>query len=245
MNILVVNDDGPNAFGLQVLRDAVKKQWRRTKVVTVVPKTEASGAGFSLKTCDVFKMKPHKVSPGFYTVPAATPVDIVNLAFGRTDLFLPEGQTFDLLLSGVNHVANTGWGILNSGTVAAAMQAAFHYGACGWAFAQAFGPCGDRSVKAPKTEADVKKAFANTIRHLPGFFSNQKAMPGECWNVNFPYHTHPKGWIQCLTAPFDPYMGERFTPASMRQFQHDVGCLDEGFVTRSPIALSYNPPMNW
>lgn len=243
MNILVTNDDGPNAYGLQVLRDAVKKQWRRTKVVVIVPKTDQSCSGFGIKTGDVSKLKPQKTAQGFYTVPAATPVDIVNLAFVRSELFLPAEHRFDLVISGVNDIQNVGWTILNSGTVAAAAQAAFHYGACGWAFAQAFDLCGSRSPK-PKG-AEVKKAFANAVRHLPGFFSMQKPMPGECWNVNFPYHVAPKGWIQCLVAPFDPYIGTKFTPLSLRQHEHDVDYLDKGFITRSPVVLNYNPPLNW
>ncbi len=63
--------------------------------------------------------------------------------------------------------------------------------------------------------------------------------------MNFPYHKAPKGWIQCLVAPYDPYIGTAFTPLNARSHDHDVACLDKGFLTRSPIVLSYNPPLNW
>lgn len=242
MNVLVTNDDGPNAFGLQVLRDAVKKL-RRSKTVVIVPKTEQSCMGFAVKTGDVSKLRPQKIRSDFFAVPAATPVDIVNLAFVRAEEFLPKGQTFDLVVSGVNHVQNVGWPILHSGTVAAAVQAAGYYGACGWAFSQAFGPCGTR--ERPKGDAAMKKAFANSVKYLPGFFSNQKPMPGECWNVNFPYQAVTRGWVQCLVAPYDPYIGTRFTPQVAREHKHDIACLDDGFITRSPIGLSYNLPLNW
>lgn len=245
MNILLTNDDGSSAYGLQVLRDAAKKQWRHAKTVVLVPKADQTGAGMGVKTGAVEKLKPQKQGPGFFVVPSATPADIVNLAFVRSDLFLPAEQRFDLVISGVNHGANVGWSVLASGTVGAAMLAAFHYGACGWAFSQAFGPCGARSLK-PKGDVATRKAFANAVRYLTHFFENQKPMPGECMNVNFPYQQPAtKGWIQCLVAPFDPYIGDRFTPLSMRDKSHDVDCLNAGFITRSPVVLGYNPPLNW
>lgn len=243
MNILVVNDDGPNAYGLRVLLAAVKKNWRHSKIVALVPKTDQSGVGMGVKSRPE-KLKPKKEGSGLFVVPSATPVDLVHLAFVRSENFIPAGQRFDLVLAGVNHGANVGMSVLTSGTVGAAMLAAMHYGSCGWAFSQAFGPSGVPGGK-PKNDAETRRAFVNAVRYVPHFFENQKPFPGECLNVNFPAQKVTKGWVQCLTAPYDPFIGDSFTPLNAKQGQLDAVCLNEGYITRAPIVLSYNPPLSW
>lgn len=243
MNILLLNDDGPETFGFRLLRDAVARHWSRSTVVAIAPKTDQSGVGMGVQTSPE-KMKPQKQSPGFFVVPNATPADIVHLAFSQSDSFLPGGRTFDLVISGVNHGPNVGMSIFTSGTVGAAMLAATHYGVCGWAFSQAFALPGVKGSK-PKGDTNTRKAFANSIRYLPHFFENCKPVPGECLNVNFPHHTVTKGWTECHIAPFDPYIGPRFTPQIALQQQNDVSCLIDGYMTRSQVALSFNPPLGW
>lgn len=243
MNILLVNDDGPGTMGLDLLRDAVKRHWKDSNVTAIIPKTDQSGVGMGTKVAPE-KVRPQKQAPGLYVVPSATPADIIHHAFLKTNLYLPGDQRFDLVISGVNHGSNVGMSIFASGTVGAVLLAANHYGACGWAFSQSFGTPGERGLK-PKGAKEIRRAFQNTRVYLPKFFESQKPMPGECWNVNFPEVDVTKGWIQCHVSPFDPYVGSSFTPLQALKAPGDVELLSQGYITRSPVVLGYNPPLAW
>jgi len=112
MRILVTNDDGYLAHGIQVLSDAARELG---EVHVVAPDREQSAASHSLTLH--YPLRVRDVSAGVQVVDG-TPTDCVVLALGELLADKP-----DFVLSGVNHGANLGDDVLYSGTVAAAMEA--------------------------------------------------------------------------------------------------------------------------
>ena len=114
MRILVSNDDGYRAEGLQRLADALRPL---AQVTVVAPDRNRSGASNSL-TLDV----PLRVFPyaedAYYV--NGTPTDCVHLAI--SGLF---DHQHDMVVSGINDGANLGDDVLYSGTVAAAVEGRF------------------------------------------------------------------------------------------------------------------------
>ena len=114
MKILVSNDDGYLATGINVLADALSEI---ADVVVVAPDRNRSAASNSLTLSDPLRVS--KVSENRYRV-NGTPSDCVHLALTG---FLEEEP--DLVVSGINHGANLGDDVIYSGTVAAAMEGRF------------------------------------------------------------------------------------------------------------------------
>lgn len=114
MKILVSNDDGYRAEGIQRLRTALASL---AEVTVVAPDRNRSGASNSL-TLDV-PLRVFQSEPGIYFVPG-TPTDCVHLAI--SGLFDFE---HDMVVSGVNDGPNLGDDVLYSGTVAAAVEGRF------------------------------------------------------------------------------------------------------------------------
>lgn len=114
MKILVSNDDGYLATGINVLTDALAEI---ADVVVVAPDRNRSAASNSLTLNDPLRID--KVGEKRYRV-NGTPSDCVHLALTG---FLQEEP--DLVVSGINHGANLGDDVIYSGTVAAAMEGRF------------------------------------------------------------------------------------------------------------------------
>ena len=114
MKILLSNDDGYRAEGLQALRQAIKPLGA---VTVVAPDRNRSGASNSL-TLDV-PIRAAQYDADCYYV-NGTPTDCVHLAI--SGLFDFE---YDIVVSGVNDGANLGDDTLYSGTVAAAVEGRF------------------------------------------------------------------------------------------------------------------------
>lgn len=114
MKILVSNDDGYLATGIQVLTEALETV---ADVVVVAPDRNRSAASNSLTV--QMPLRVTEVGPRRYRVDG-TPSDCVHLALTG---FLDDEP--DLVVSGINHGANLGDDVIYSGTVAAAMEGRF------------------------------------------------------------------------------------------------------------------------
>jgi 5'-nucleotidase len=114
MKILLSNDDGYQAPGLQALANALSTL---AEIVVVAPDQDRSGASNSLTL--VNPLRTRTMENGFIRVDG-TPTDCVHLAI--TGLLDEEP---DLVLSGINAGPNMGDDTLYSGTVAAAMEGRF------------------------------------------------------------------------------------------------------------------------
>ncbi|MDH5396133.1 MAG: 5'/3'-nucleotidase SurE, partial [Gammaproteobacteria bacterium] len=114
MHILISNDDGVDAPGIQALKEGLADM---ASLVLVAPDRDRSGASNSLTLDSPIRAK--KVSEGVISV-GGTPTDCVHLAL--TGLLDNEP---DMVISGINAGANMGDDVLYSGTVAAAMEGRF------------------------------------------------------------------------------------------------------------------------
>ena len=120
MKILVSNDDGYLATGINVLTEALVEI---ADVVVVAPDRNRSAASNSLTVHSPLRVS--KIADNRYTVDG-TPSDCVHLAL--TGLLDDEP---DLVVSGINHGANLGDDVIYSGTVAAAMEGRCRGRLCG------------------------------------------------------------------------------------------------------------------
>lgn len=112
MHILVSNDDGILAPGLELLAEACRSV---AQVTVVAPDREQSGTSHSLTLHR--PVRPARRPDGAFQVDG-TPTDCVLLALGA---LMPDRPAF--VFSGINHGPNMGEDVLYSGTVAAAMEA--------------------------------------------------------------------------------------------------------------------------
>jgi 5'-nucleotidase len=118
MKVLLTNDDGIDAQGLQTLRRALLRV-PGIELVVIAPDGNRSAMARSITT-----MRPLWVeeivfddgTTGYAT--DGTPVDCVRLA----NLGLVDGFECELIVSGINHGGNLGDDITYSGTVAAALE---------------------------------------------------------------------------------------------------------------------------
>jgi 5'-nucleotidase len=119
MKILLTNDDGIFAPGLAAI---YKELSTLGDVAVVAPAETKSGAGHSVTFYQPLVCNHVDVNGRFtgYSV-CGSPADCVKLALNE----LAEGP-IDLVVSGMNAGANVGINVYYSGTVAAAMEAAFY-----------------------------------------------------------------------------------------------------------------------
>jgi 5'-nucleotidase len=111
MKILISNDDGYFAPGLNILAEHLAKI---AEITVVAPERNRSGASNSLTLDRPLSVK--KASNGFFYV-NGTPTDCVHIALTGLMSEMP-----DMVISGINDGANMGDDTIYSGTVAAAME---------------------------------------------------------------------------------------------------------------------------
>ncbi len=111
MKILLSNDDGYFAPGLNILAEHISKF---ADITVVAPERNRSGASNSLTLDRPLSIK--KAANGFFYV-NGTPTDCVHIALTGLMETLP-----DMVISGINDGANMGDDTIYSGTVAAAME---------------------------------------------------------------------------------------------------------------------------
>lgn len=156
--ILISNDDGLSATGIQALTEAVTDAFPAASVYVCAPDSERSASGHSITT-----LYPLVVFPAELDAPVAgawstngTPVDCVKVAI---EALLPEPP--DIVISGINHGANLGTDVFYSGTVSAAREGsilgvnALAVSLCGSAEqmlsgADAFAPAAEAAVRVAR-----------------------------------------------------------------------------------------------
>ena len=118
LNVLLTNDDGIEAEGLQVLGAALA-ELEDVRLVVIAPDGNRSGMARSITTRRPLWVQEADFPGAVAYATDGTPVDCVRLAsLGLVQDFEPH-----LVVSGINHGANLGDDITYSGTVAAAFEA--------------------------------------------------------------------------------------------------------------------------
>ncbi len=123
MRILLSNDDGVKAMGIEALAAALAV---RHEVVVVAPAAEQSGMSHALTVHKKMELSHYAPLEDKYGITAlqlaGTPTDCVKLYLEA--LAVEEGP--ELVISGINHGANLGTDVLYSGTVGAALEGYLH-----------------------------------------------------------------------------------------------------------------------
>lgn len=121
MHILLTNDDGLRAPGLQILkRELVNCGYRLT---VVAPNGQRSAASHSMTINKALYCRDERDEAGIREIAVSgTPVDCVKMAM---EYFLAEDKP-QLIISGINNGYNLGSDVLYSGTVSAAMEGPYY-----------------------------------------------------------------------------------------------------------------------
>lgn len=118
MKILLTNDDGIYAAGLEALYRELKKDF---ELFIVAPESERSAVGHAITLTRPLRVKSVRRNGSFYGYAVSgTPADCVKI--GVQELLK---EPPDMVLSGINLGANVGVNVLYSGTVSAATEGAF------------------------------------------------------------------------------------------------------------------------
>ena len=112
--ILLINDDGINAPGIELLERVVRRHC--DDVWVVAPAEERSGASHAISMHDPIRM--HKLDDRHFAI-KGSPTDCALMGIYE---IMPQPPT--LILSGINWGANLAEDVMYSGTAAAAMEGA-------------------------------------------------------------------------------------------------------------------------
>jgi 5'-nucleotidase len=178
VRVLLTNDDGIEAAGLQAMRRALLEV-PGIDLAVIAPDGNRSAMARSITTRRPLWVEEVRFSDG--TVGYATdgtPVDCVRLA----RLGLIEGFTAELVVSGINHGANLGDDITYSGTVAAALEAIV-LGLPGIAVSQQSNALDPDYITGQGFEFGVAAAFA---ARLVAELENVPLPTGTLLNINAP-----------------------------------------------------------
>ncbi len=180
--ILVTNDDGITAKGIKNL---VQIASTIGEVVVVAPNSPQSGMGHAITINDPLRIYKSDIFEGILAYECSgTPVDCVKIA--KKEIL--KDRKIDMVLSGINHGANSSISVIYSGTMSAAMEAAIE-----GLPAIGFSLC-DYSHDAVFDHAHefIKEIIIKNLDDFP-----QKI----ALNVNIPHHTKPiKGIKICRQA---------------------------------------------
>lgn len=165
--ILVVNDDGVSAPGINHLAEAVKDLGR---VVVVAPDKPQSGMGHAITIGYPLRLnKTHILADVEAWSCSGTPVDCVKLAVDKVLHRKP-----DICISGINHGANHSINVIYSGTMSAAIEASIENI-----------PSAGFSLLDHSLEADFSGA-KKYARMIVEKMLKKKADKHLCLNVNIP-----------------------------------------------------------
>ncbi len=155
MNILISNDDGVFASGINILLDEFKSSGKNFNTVVVAPDRERSGSSHSL-TLDR-PLRVHEIKSGIYSVDG-TPTDAVNIGVNSILKYKP-----DLIVSGINYGGNICDDVTYSGTVSAAMEGAI-MGIKSIAVSLVVNKGGGYLLKDPALEDDLELSFRKAAK---------------------------------------------------------------------------------
>ncbi|MCE2706324.1 MAG: 5'/3'-nucleotidase SurE [Proteobacteria bacterium] len=186
MRILLTNDDGYRASGINAVYNALSNLGH--EVVIVAPERNSSGAGQSISVYSPISIT--HVSEHIYFV-SSTPADSVRLGlqvvYGTVDNYP------DLIISGINLGENIGEDVFYSGTVGAAREGVIH-GIASLAFS------------TPGTEFHHLDCAARVVCDLVERLANKPDLLESpfIWNINIP------------NKPYDKILGFEATELGMR-----------------------------
>jgi 5'-nucleotidase len=232
MLILISNDDGIHAAGINALADEMTKIAR---VIVVAPDREQSATSHALTMYRPLRV--NKVAKDRYAVDG-TPSDCVTLAVGK----LLGRRRPDLIISGINHGPNMGDDVMYSGTVAAAFEGYVNQ---------------IPSIAVSQLEwrrADFRKT-AELVRRFVESVPQIRKTPGVLLNMNVPGPRKAgiKGlritrlghrvYTDVISEKIDPrgrsYYWIAGTPTWYDEEDTDHAAIKAGYVSVTPLKMDY------
>jgi 5'-nucleotidase len=181
MILVVTNDDGVEAPGLEALRAAAEGLGEARVIAPAGPQSGCGHAVTTHRPIPVQRRDDGRIGVG------GTPADCVRLALHH---LAPEASW---VLSGINAGGNLGVDLYHSGTVAAVREAVIH-GRPGIALSHYIAR--GRELDWPRAE--------RWARRVLGLLLARPWEPGTFWNVNLP-HPEPGGpEPEVVFCPLDP-----------------------------------------
>ena len=244
MRILLTNDDGLHAPGLAALHSELLCLG---EVCVVAPEECQSAAGHSLTVREALVCSQQKVNEELtgWAV-RGRPADCVKLAIRE----LLDGRP-DLVVSGINAGANVGINVIYSGTVAAAVEAAF-FRIPALAFSVAL-DCGQGEEQITQYMKLAASVAGQVLRQA----LEAGLIKGAVLNVNIPAGARPKGvrFVKQSTVGIDDHYKRsenaegQLCYAMAQEFKFkgsvpntDVEALAEGFVSVTPLHFDMTNP---
>lgn len=227
MNILIVNDDGINAKGIELLVEAARPYG---KLFLVAPKTQQSAVGQGITIHEPLRIdeEPDKFPDVKAWSISGKPADCVKVALEYLRLDI------DLVLSGVNDGPNLGTDILYSGTVAGATEAVI-FNIPSIALSTDFG-----SWEIAEREIGPVLEYLIEDDHLH---------PGVILNVNFQLQEHRKAKGIRWTKQGHRIFSAKFRHDNGRYWQEgnwlptennedtDVAAVSAGYISITPLGI--------
>jgi len=232
--ILITNDDGISAPGIQALVEVMRDLG---DIAVIAPDKPQSGMGHAITINSTLRINKHKI----YNVSeeyscSGTPVDCIKIAVNRILKRKP-----DLIVSGINHGSNMSINIIYSGTMSAAVE-----GAIEGIPSIGFSLC-DHSIDADFTASKVivKKITENVLKN---------GLPKDvCLNVNIPplkleqlkgikvCRQARSNWIEELDERHDPngqpyyWLTGKFINFEEGNQETDAWAIDHEYVSVVPV----------
>lgn len=235
MLILLTNDDGIHAPGIHAM---YRELTALGDVRVVAPETVQSATGHGITITTPMLTTAVRVQDEFDGIAVdGRPADCVKLAVAKLLPRLP-----DLVVSGINSGANVGINVIYSGTVAAAIEAAF---------------LGLRSVAVSLLlKGDVPADYASAAAHARRVIEQVLSAglgAGQVASINLPAlreGDRPAGVKVCrqCTRPYADAYEERLSPRGQKYYWNssvftlgefetdtDVAYLRDGYITVTPL----------
>jgi 5'-nucleotidase len=238
VRILLTNDDGVYAPGLRALRAELMKLG---EVTVVAPASEQSAVGHSITLLTPLIVQEVRDEHNHFLGWAVEgkPADCVKVALLE---LLPEPP--DLVVSGLNAGSNAGINVLYSGTVAAAIEAAFFNRV---SVAVSLEYTKPKPLDFPRAADIARRVIEQIMAHKPA--------GGTLFNINIPsFDKGPVRGVRVVPQNVVPYretLDRRVDPRGRVYFwtnadlscpdpppDTDVSALADGYVTVTPLQFN-------
>lgn len=233
--ILITNDDGVTAKGINSLVDSLREV---ADIVVVAPDGARSGQSSAITSNIPLRLTKIKDEEGLTVYKTnGTPVDCVKLSIHQ----LFKDKHPDMIVSGINHGSNAAISILYSGTMGAVLEGCV---------------LGIPSIGFSLCSFDPNADFTPAYSHIKSIVSDilDKGMnKGICLNVNFPMTDEYKGvricrqaeghWTQEYVKGTDPFGNDyfwltgSFNNLEPEAMDTDEWALREGYVSIVPCKI--------
>ncbi len=233
--ILVSNDDGYDAPGINVLAEQMSKIG---DVVIAAPSVQMSAVSSSLSVSKPLRVRKIELNNRITYVVNGTPTDTVKIALSELLDKKP-----DLLVSGINHGANTSVNVIYSGTVAAAIEGVLA-GIPSIAFSYASHDYSTDLTNAGKYSLEIAQEILNNAPEK-GTLINVNIPMGNINGIKATFLSNAK-WDDKYSRRVDPFERLYYWFAGEYNIQEDESdesddiALRNGFVSVSPLKFDFN-----